>query len=199
MAHQISRDALYDLVWSEPLKTLAPRFEVSDVALSKACQRALIPTPNRGYWVKKAAGKRVVQIALPARAPGMSEQVTIGGYQSSYRCLTPDELQGPLPAPPEFSEPIEAVSFRIEQEIGKVKTPKIVRGWHPTIMRYFEADEVQSAKLAASPHMAYWYAPLFENPLEQRRFRLLNSLFTAVAKTTRKTNYSGQRGSRNPT
>jgi hypothetical protein len=38
-----SRQALYDLVWSEPVKTLAGRFKISDVALAKTCRRAAIP------------------------------------------------------------------------------------------------------------------------------------------------------------
>jgi hypothetical protein len=182
MAHYISRNALYDLVWSEPLKTLAPRFEISDVALRKACKRALIPTPDRGYWAKKAAGKRTTKIALPARAPGMNDELTIDGYQYNSRHLTPDELQGPLPPPPVFTEPIETVRSHIEQAIGRVKAPKKVCGWHPAIMTYFKADEGRKAKLAASPYMTSWYEPLFENAFEQRRFRLLNCLFVAVAK-----------------
>jgi hypothetical protein len=33
MVHQIPREELYRLVWSEPIKQLAPRFGISDVAL----------------------------------------------------------------------------------------------------------------------------------------------------------------------
>lgn len=57
MAERFSRKALYDLVWSEPMKNLATRFGVSDVALKKTCGRAGIPTPERGYWAKKEARK----------------------------------------------------------------------------------------------------------------------------------------------
>ena len=31
----LTRQQLYDLIWSEPMKTVAPRFGVSDVALAK--------------------------------------------------------------------------------------------------------------------------------------------------------------------
>jgi len=57
MAERLSRKTLYDLVWSEPMKTLSARFGISDVALKKTCARAGIPTPDRGYWAKKDAGK----------------------------------------------------------------------------------------------------------------------------------------------
>jgi hypothetical protein len=31
MSHEFSRPELYQLVWSEPLRKLAPRFSISDV------------------------------------------------------------------------------------------------------------------------------------------------------------------------
>jgi hypothetical protein len=39
------------------LKTLCSRFGISDVALKKTSARSEIPTPERGYWAKKDAGK----------------------------------------------------------------------------------------------------------------------------------------------
>ena len=47
MAERLSRKELYDLVWSEPIKTLCARFGISDVALKKTCARAEVPTPAR--------------------------------------------------------------------------------------------------------------------------------------------------------
>jgi hypothetical protein len=48
---------LYDLVWSQPMKTVAAGIGISDVALAKHCKKANIPVPNRGYWAQKQAGK----------------------------------------------------------------------------------------------------------------------------------------------
>jgi hypothetical protein len=69
MTKRLSRAELYALVWSEPMKTLAGRFGISDVALKKTCARAEIPTPDRGYWAKKEAGKCPMQVALPEWPP----------------------------------------------------------------------------------------------------------------------------------
>jgi hypothetical protein len=114
MAERLSRKELYDLVWSEPLMTLCSRFGISDVALKKTCARAEIPTPERGYWAKKDAGKPTLQVALPIRSPGMDDQVLIAAGQSYwYPDWKKEELLGPLPPPPEYSEPIEAVRERI--------------------------------------------------------------------------------------
>ena len=57
MPHRISRNELYQLVWSQPISALSKRFEISDVALAKACARAHIPVPPRGWWARKTAGK----------------------------------------------------------------------------------------------------------------------------------------------
>jgi hypothetical protein len=39
MAERLTRKALYDLVWSEPMMTLSARFGISDVALKKTFAR----------------------------------------------------------------------------------------------------------------------------------------------------------------
>jgi hypothetical protein len=86
MAEQLSRKVLYDLVWSEPMRNLSARFGISDVALKKTCARAGIPTPDRGYWAKKEAGKETFQAVLPMRPPGMDDEVSIAsGGNGSYQ------------------------------------------------------------------------------------------------------------------
>ncbi len=57
----LTRQELYDLVWSTPLTRLADDFGLSDVGLAKICERHRVPTPPRGYWAKKEAGKKVKQ------------------------------------------------------------------------------------------------------------------------------------------
>ncbi|RAO74953.1 hypothetical protein [Dyella jiangningensis] len=43
---------LFDKVWEQPLLQIAKEIGVSDVALGKACRKAGIPLPGRGYWAK---------------------------------------------------------------------------------------------------------------------------------------------------
>ena len=64
---RISRQELYNLIWSEPMITIAKRFGISDRGLTKVCQRSDIPAPPRGYWVKIAAGGAFERPALPNR------------------------------------------------------------------------------------------------------------------------------------
>ena len=44
----LSRDDLYELVWSKPMRDLAKDFGISDVGLAKRCRRLGIPVPGRG-------------------------------------------------------------------------------------------------------------------------------------------------------
>jgi len=63
--HTFTREALYKLVWSESTQTLSKRFGISDVGLAKACRRANIPTPDRGYWARVAVGQDCEKKPLP--------------------------------------------------------------------------------------------------------------------------------------
>lgn len=192
MAERLSRRELYDRVWSEPMRTLASRFSISDVALKKTCARMQIPTPDRGYWAKREAGKPTRQVPLPPRPPGMDDNVDIGGGNRWYRNWSREELLAPIPAAPEFEDSIETVRKRIAQAIGKVTVPRDVRAWHPAIDRLLAEDEKRRQKQQASRFPSSWDAPLFDAPLERRRLRILNSLFLAAAKLSGKPTIRGR-------
>ncbi|MFB9969838.1 hypothetical protein ACFFMP_07265 [Pseudoroseomonas cervicalis] len=118
MGQRVTRQELYDLVWSEPLTKLAGRFEISNVALAKACDRMAVPVPPRGYWARKAVGKTDVRPKLPPRPPGLDDETVVGGgpywrYQAWAR-PSDEELLGPIPPEPTFDEPMEAVRARVE-------------------------------------------------------------------------------------
>jgi len=62
----ITREGLFDLVWSQSMRSLAVRFGISDVALAKRCRKLRIPVPGRGFWARVAAGHRDRRPTLPA-------------------------------------------------------------------------------------------------------------------------------------
>lgn len=195
MAKRLSRKELYELVWSEPLKSLAPRFAISDVALKKACARAEVPTPGLGHWAKKTAGKNMSQIALPARPPGMDDEVVIGaGHSYWHSSWSEEELLGPLPPPPEFDEPIERVRERIAKTVGKVTVPREVRVWHPTVEKLLKEDEQRRERQRASSFPSSWDAPRFDTPFERRRLRVLNALVLAARMMNGKPSISDHEG-----
>jgi hypothetical protein len=61
----VSRETLYEQVWSRPMMKVAADYGVTGTALKKTCDRHQIPTPERGYWAKLQHGKRVAKEALP--------------------------------------------------------------------------------------------------------------------------------------
>jgi len=72
----LSREELYELVWSEAMQVLAKRFGLSDVGLAKVCKRHNIPRPPRGYWAKQRAGHRVKKTPLPKAKDDTNEPIT---------------------------------------------------------------------------------------------------------------------------
>jgi hypothetical protein len=184
MAERLSREELYDLVWSKTLGSLSTRFRVSNAVLKQTCQRAAIPMPAPNHWTKKAFGKATFQAALPARLPGMDSDVVVGQLSGcdSFSRSKMKELYPPPRTPPEFPEPIEAVRERIAKAIGEISVPDQVRVWHPTIDYWLKEDEKCRQKLLAGFSSYSFDKPQLDTPFEQRRLRILNSLFFAIQK-----------------
>ena len=99
---RITREALYELVWSEPMLRVAERYRVSSSFMARVCQCMGVPRPPRGHWAKLSHGKPSPKPPLPALGPGMreswrrGERVDMGGARS-------------LPKPPARSRRLKAV------------------------------------------------------------------------------------------
>ena len=62
MAHNriaLTRETLYEPVWSEPIVRVASRLGLPGRGLGKLCARYQIPVPPRGWWAKKQHGHRL--------------------------------------------------------------------------------------------------------------------------------------------
>jgi hypothetical protein len=66
----ITREELYELVWSTPMIKVAEKFEVSGSYLARVCTELRVPRPERGYWAKLAVGKAPQRPALPEPLSG---------------------------------------------------------------------------------------------------------------------------------
>jgi hypothetical protein len=121
MNTSITRDELYALVWSEPIQKLAKRFKISDRGLGKLCARHGIPAPPRGWWARKAAGKRVKQDPLPPLAKGQHDVIRIEGQKPN--APPQDGEQTPLPVETAFErDPANAI---IVDTTGRLTLPLI--------------------------------------------------------------------------
>jgi hypothetical protein len=68
-ADVISREALYELVWSVPMVKVAEKFKVSGSYMARVCASLNVPRPERGYWAKLAVGKAPDKPSLPELHP----------------------------------------------------------------------------------------------------------------------------------
>jgi hypothetical protein len=79
VVHHVSRAQLFEEVWNEPMRVLAPKYGLSDVGLAKLCRRESVPLPPMGYWAKKARKRR--RPILPTAPAGHSETIRIESSQ----------------------------------------------------------------------------------------------------------------------
>jgi len=193
MQTNISREALYELVWTTPVKTLANQHGISDVAFAKTCKQHNIPLPTRGHWAKLEAGKKVYWQQLPDRALGMPRDIAFGAgkwdyYGSAPKNLTELELTPPRP----FDESIGDVRGRLAKSVKKVTVPRDLSMAHPVIRKLLEADIPRREKYLASTYRSLYDAPYFDSPFEQRRLRALNALFLCLEKNDARVTSSGK-------
>lgn len=180
MPRPLNRRELHALVWSAPLTTVSRQFSISDVALKKACIKFDVPVPPRGYWAKLQAGKPVTEVALPARSPGMSDEIYIGARYYWQSTLSDEELLSPLPEPPSFPDDIAELRDQVRTKIGKVSVPRVMTIKHGIISRLLAQDEARREKQRTSSYTFSWEKPIFEAPFELRRLRVLNALLLAL-------------------
>ena len=89
----LTREQLYELVWSEPMLKVATRYDVSSSYMARVCTLLNVPRPERGYWAKLAVGKAPPKPPLPEARPGDESVWTKGGGPYSRKSRT-------LPRPP---------------------------------------------------------------------------------------------------
>lgn len=115
---QITREALYDQVWSEPMCHVSKRYGISDVGLAKICRKHKIPCPPRGYWAKKTAGQALEQIPLPKSNDSVKIVIREASNSLAAPLLSPDLQQ------------------RVAEEIGRplvIELRDHLRSAHPLV------------------------------------------------------------------
>jgi len=61
----LTRNDLYDMVWSETMTSLSKKYNVSDTGLRKICKRLNTPLPKLGHWQRMLHGKKIIRQPLP--------------------------------------------------------------------------------------------------------------------------------------
>lgn len=75
----LTREELFERVWSKPVREVAADLGISDVGLAKACRRSGIPLPPQGYWIRGRGRKRAhSKPRLPAPRAGQQTHFEFG-------------------------------------------------------------------------------------------------------------------------
>lgn len=178
----LTRQELYDLIWAKPITQVAKDFGVSDVWISKACTKARIPRPNRGYWAKLQSGKVVRKEPLPQLLLLQSDGVQIkqGNRYGSARPRVSDEelVAAPEPEPPQFDETIDDYTKHVSDVVGSVRMATTLRDIHPAISRALAEDE-RRKEVKRNSQWHFGTEPECDSPVGQRLLLALNCLFHA--------------------
>jgi hypothetical protein len=163
----LTRQQLYEKVWTTPATILAKEFGISDVALGKTCRRHVIPKPPPGYWAAKRFGKSSPPPSLPDIDDQELEIVT-------FEKRTPQQM---LPE----SENIRAMSVA-EKSSKLITVPNRTGLLHPLVARTKAAIAESSAnyKGIVSPQKKDCLGISVGVKSIGRAIRILNALIRAL-------------------
>ena len=83
MITKLSRQELYDMVWSKPMTTLAKEFNLSDNGLRKICKKYDIPMPKVGHWEKVKYGHKTVIPKLSKQGDNEIKNIDINVFEKN--------------------------------------------------------------------------------------------------------------------
>ena len=187
----LSRDELYKLVWSTPMRRLAKEFGLSDVGLAKVCRKHDIPTPPLGYWAKKEHGKKVLETPLPSPKEGAPATITIHQQPPPSPALPP-------PPPRVVQDPaLAALIAETQQPENKILVAETLHAPHPLITaarKGFTGSKPDTYGLL-SPNLVDGKRCLNINVSKgaiDRALRLLNALLKRLDKLGMKASYTDE-------
>ncbi len=158
MSVDLTRQELYDLVWSMPMTHAAKKFGISDVMLGRICAERHIPKPQRGYWASiQSQSKKGRDKFIKPPLPNMPEpDKSFDSFMSQeYKAreasrtdvFDPSDLNDPVrPPPPAFTETLEEFRTRIEAVFPKLTEPSELINLHPIVQKVLDQDLIVAAK-----------------------------------------------------
>ncbi len=121
----LTREELYNEVWTEPMATLAPKYGLSDVGLAKICRRLQVPVPGRGYWRQKEVGRKVRRTNLPKLPAAATTAMREVQLRKKALGSTNPESAGPVADQQRFEA----------REENRIVVPAILQDPHPLVAR----------------------------------------------------------------
>ena len=179
---KLSREELYELVWSTPMMHAAKQFGISGVMLGKTCRDRQVPRPPRGYWAKLQSKKRRDQCIKPPLpnlpAPVQNFDRFLLDEHERQRAPRPDDfdpndLTEPIPSPPEkFKDTLKDYQAHIESNFPVLLEPSQITSLHPIVQKVLAADLLIAA---ARKRDRYGDEPRFQSEKGKLHLHLLNT------------------------
>lgn len=113
----ITREELYDLVWSKTKVEVAKGLGISDVAVTKIARKLAVPLPPQGYWITKRKRPRP---PLPATKGPTTYRIR----RSRHRANPAIDAIDPSAD--------ELIDFEKDPK-NRIKVPKQLSSFHPSI------------------------------------------------------------------
>ena len=104
------RTELYEQVWKEPVRTVAKRYAVSDVALGKICRKLSVPLPGLGYWTRIRLGQKVPRPPLPDLPEGAPYEIVHERWRPREAQPKTEPAEPPIVVPETLHNPHKLVS-----------------------------------------------------------------------------------------
>ena len=79
MTEKYSKEEIEKLIWANPIRKVAKKLGVSDIALHKRCKRLGVVKPPQGHWAKLEHGKPVTTLEEQRNLQKLLTQIPING------------------------------------------------------------------------------------------------------------------------
>lgn len=121
----LTREELYQRVWTTAMRRLAQEYDLSDVSLAKVCTTYRIPRPPVGYWAKEEHGKALPPTPLPDCEDPSLQRITL-------RLRRKDATPSPPSLSSCYDPDVEAILVRA-RSLPPVKVASTMRNLHPLV------------------------------------------------------------------
>ncbi|MGA1803417.1 hypothetical protein [Rhizobium sp. HT1-10] len=161
----VTRQQLYEMVWSAPAYHAAKQLEISSRYLTTLCRWLDVPAPPRGYWRRLTTGGRPPQPPLPADSPG-SPKVWSKGNRSPQPL--PQRISV-YPRPQPIAAPHRKTHKMIREATQHFRNASSATDGYLRPEKKLLPDILMSRK---SVDRALAFASLLYNELEARGYRM---------------------------
>lgn len=113
-AKTISREELYERIWTTPIVQLAKELGFSYPELVQVCQRLNVPRPAAGHWYRLHHGAASERVVLPPPSPDMPLELGLGPRLADVAAVPAEPGEAGVAAGPSGDAEVKEAAVRDE-------------------------------------------------------------------------------------